>query len=183
MGLAGPKCIPEQPLPLCSGCSSCPVHLLPTWAQELCRDTLGAKEHWERGSHTCSLGHYHLGFAASAIAFHSVGGYSDGVGGLRLQVCDDHLLQAGVGSVMRPALSTLLPGLGSNKVDVGSGPQAETCTRPHAETPTGSRSMLRWSHAAWLEQGSSLCPSNLASTPIPRVCPPCSSQQRGPVSM
>lgn len=45
---------------------------------------------------TCSFGHYHLGFAASAIAFHGVGGYRDGIGSLRLQVCDDHLLRAGV---------------------------------------------------------------------------------------
>lgn len=47
--------------------------------------------------HTCSLGHNHLGFAASAIALHGVGGYRDGVRGLRLQVCDDHLLRAGLG--------------------------------------------------------------------------------------
>lgn len=117
---------PEQPPPLCFGRSFCPVHPLPTWAEELCGDTLGAKGLQRKGvSHTCSLGHYHLGFAASAIAFHGVGGYGDGIGGLRLQVCDDHLLQAGVGSVMRPglrpALATLFPGLSSSKVGAGPG--------------------------------------------------------------
>lgn len=144
-------CWAAPPAPPCSGCSSCLAHPLRTGAQELCGDTR-RKGTIMGGSHTCSLGHYHLGFAAGTIAFHGVGGYSDGVGGLRLQVCDDHLLQVGVGSAMqpglRPALPTLLPGLGSSKVDVGPGPQAETCTRAHAQTLAGSTYMLRWAHAA-----------------------------------
>lgn len=67
-----------------------------------------------RAPHTCCHGHCHLGFAASAVAFHGVGGYSDGVGGLRLQVRDDHLLGAGgcqsaAQPGLRAALPTLLP--------------------------------------------------------------------------
>lgn len=130
----------EPPAPPCSDTPS------PHRGSGTLRGRQGKGDHGQGtgGSRTCSLGHDHLGFAAGTVAFHGVGGYSDGVGGLRLQVCDDHLLQGGGGGVserlgLRPALPTLLPGLGTSKVDVGPGPQAETCTELMRRPPQEAR--------------------------------------------
>lgn len=85
-------------------------------------------------SPTCSLGHDHLGFAASTVALHGVGGYRDGVGGLGLQVCDDHLLQAGVavsdasGTETGPA-HPHSPGWGQAR-SAGRGVHPSSCTDP-----------------------------------------------------
>lgn len=156
LGLAGPECPFEQLPPCLLWRPSPPSTPFPTWAPGCCRDARGQGA-VGGGSRTCSLGHDHLGFAARAIAFHSVGGHSDGVGGLRLQVCDDHLLQAGVASVREagrgPPSPPSLQGWAQTGWLWGLVLRTETCTRPHAETPTGSRSMLRWPHAASLEQG------------------------------
>lgn len=135
------------PTHLCSLCSSSLVYPPPAWAQKLPRDALEAQGP-ERGSPTCSLGHHHLGFAASAIAFHGVGGYRDRVGGLRLQVCDDHLLWAGVGISDATRAARPPPHAGTSQADTGPSLWAETCTRPHAQTPTHSTFMLRWAHVA-----------------------------------
>lgn len=56
------------------------------------------------GYSTCSLGHHHLRFAASAIAFQGIRGYCDRVSSLRLEVRDNHFLWVGqVGTVSNGA--------------------------------------------------------------------------------
>lgn len=132
------------------------------------------------GSRTCSLGHHHLGFAASTVALHGVGGYRDGVGGLGLQVCDDHLLRAGPGvsdaSGGRPALPAPVPGAGVKQDGRGAwcegrGVHPSSCTDPntqHVHAKMGTRS---------------LTPRHLLITSRPRgASPAASGHQRAPAS-
>lgn len=148
--MAGPHALPRSPRTLAL-CPRCPAHELKDSAA---RSGGGGPV---LGSRTCSLGHHHLGFAASTVAFHGVGGYRDGVGGLGLQVCDDHLLRAGTGRGRRhsrggeqPCPSPPpSPGRGQARQaggarSAGRGVHPSACTPPntsHVRAQTGTRSL------------------------------------------